>query len=78
MQGVDRTRRLAPRETSTAGYALVAANVVYHFDLGRTAFEVFLRASNLTNQTARSHVSFLKDIAPLLGRDVALGVRASF
>ena len=78
VRGIDRARALAPRETPTAGFALVSANVVYHFDAGRVAWEIFLRGNNLTDEEARNHGSFLKDIAPLPGRDLALGVRASF
>ena len=40
--------------------------------------KVFLDAHNLTNQEAREHVSFLKDVAPLPGRSVRLGVGYRF
>ena len=34
--------------------------------------DVLLRGTNLTNEEARNNVSFLKDVAPLPGRDVSL------
>jgi iron complex outermembrane receptor protein len=36
-----------------------------------------LQGRNLTNQDIRVHTSFLKDVAPLPGRSIVLGVRAS-
>jgi iron complex outermembrane recepter protein len=37
-----------------------------------------LRGSNLTDEEARDHTSFLKDVAPLPGRDIRLSVRLGF
>ncbi len=76
--GVDRAHRVAVNETETAGYGLLNAHVSYHFDVERTHFEVFLRGTNLTDRLARNHVSFLKDVAPLPGRDVTLAVGVAF
>ena len=39
---------------------------------------LFLDGRNLTDQEAREHASFLKDIAPLPGRTVRAGFTASF
>jgi iron complex outermembrane receptor protein len=77
-QFVDHARNLSVNETSTGGHTLLGASLGYHFDLGRFACDFFMRASNLGDQDARSHVSFLKDVAPLPGRNVTLGVRVSF
>jgi iron complex outermembrane receptor protein len=70
--------RVAPIETATAGYELWSVNAAYAFDLGRAKGQLFLRGTNLLDETARVHASFLKDIAPLPGRDVAMGVRFMF
>jgi iron complex outermembrane receptor protein len=40
--------------------------------------DVLLRGSNLTDELARSHVSALKDVAPLPGRDLSLSYRLTF
>jgi iron complex outermembrane recepter protein len=69
---------LASYETSTDGYTLVNAHVGYRFFLSNTVHEVMLRGTNLTDELARSHVSPLKDVAPLPGRDLALSYRLLF
>ena len=78
LRQVEEQDRIAPIETPTAGYELWSVNAAYAFDLGRAKAQLFLRGTNLLDQTARVHASFLKDIAPLPGRDVALGVRLTF
>lgn len=70
--------KVAAGETPTAGYTLVDAHVAYHVDAGRAAWEVFLDGSNLTDQDARVHTSFLKDSVMLPGRSASFGVRVFF
>jgi iron complex outermembrane receptor protein len=46
---------------------------------GATAeVELFVNASNLGDEEARKHTSFVKDRAPLPGRNYAVGVRSRF
>jgi iron complex outermembrane receptor protein len=80
VEGVRAARqdRVAPFETPTAGYNLLNADLSYRFLLGNTVLDVLLRGNNLTDELARNHVSFLKDVAPLTGRDVSLGLRLAF
>ena len=75
---VFRQTRTAPEETETAGYALIGADIGYGFSVGRMKYELFLRGSNLANREARVHTSFLKDYAPLPGRNFTTGVRMEF
>lgn len=70
--------RNAPGETDTDGYTLLSAYVSYRLVYGRVAYDLFARGSNLTNEAARMSTSFLKDIAPLPGRSLTAGLRASF
>ena len=65
-------------ETPTGGYTLVNASVSYRLFLGRTVTDLILRGRNLGDEEARNHVSFLKDVAPLPGRDVSLALRVGF
>jgi iron complex outermembrane receptor protein len=65
-------------ETSTDGYVMVDANVNYHFSLGQHDLAVYLKAINLTDEYAQVHTSFLKDLTPLAGRSLTLGLRGSF
>jgi iron complex outermembrane receptor protein len=37
-----------------------------------------VRAANLTDEKARDNTSLLKDVAPLPGRNVSLGLTAAF
>lgn len=79
--GATRTNRqgnVAENETPTAGYTLIDAHAAKHFDTGSVSWELFADGSNLTNQVARVHTSFLKDAVALPGRSVAFGVRVFF
>lgn len=49
-----------------------------HLTGGASNVLLFLRASNLLDEDARQHPSVRKDVAPLPGRSLHLGVRAEF
>ncbi|MBL4823090.1 MAG: TonB-dependent receptor [Colwellia sp.] len=68
----------APLETPTDSYVMVDANVNYHFTLGQHDLAVYLKGKNLTDEYAQVHTSFLKDLTPLAGRSIAIGIRGSF
>lgn len=74
----ERQDRVAINETPTAGYTLVDAHAAYHFDLGNTGCEWFLDGTNLTDQVAHVHTSFLKDVVALPGRSFSTGLRVYF
>ena len=65
-------------ETETDGYTLVDASITYDISLGDVDLSVYLSGENLTDEEARVHTSFLKDIAPRPGRNFAFGVRGYF
>ena len=69
---------LAPEETPTDGYTLVFADINYHLDVGDSAIEFFTVGRNLSDEEARPHTSFVKDLVPLPGRRVELGARLFF
>ncbi len=74
-----RQDNVADFESETAGYTLVNANVAWHLDTpGGNAWELFVDGSNLLDEEARPHTSFLKDLAPLPGRNISAGVRLFF
>jgi iron complex outermembrane receptor protein len=73
-----RQDRHANGELATASYFLVNASTSYQLHLGGLATTVYLKGTNLTNQEARQSTSFLKDIAPMAGRGVVVGLRAEF
>lgn len=57
---------------------MVNAYAGYSFDLAPTTLTVFIRGTNLLDDEARRHTSFVKNIAPLPGRSGLIGVRATF
>jgi iron complex outermembrane receptor protein len=71
--------KVADFETDTAGYTLVNAHLAWTFvNDDRNQWEAFVDGNNLTNQTARPATSLFKDVAPMPGRNVSVGVRAYF
>ncbi|MBW3671584.1 MAG: TonB-dependent receptor [Acidobacteria bacterium] len=69
---------VAEFEEETDGYTMLNASLGYRFLLGETSHLVMLRGRNLTDELARSHVSPLKDVAPLPGRDLSVAYRVIF
>ena len=70
--------RVADYETSTPGYNMINGTVAYDFDLGSTAAQIYVRGTNLLDELALNHASFIGDLAPLRGRNFVLGLRARF
>ena len=70
--------RVTGFETSTRGFTLVNASVAFR-PFGRdNPTSLVLQGNNLFDVDARRHASFLKDFAPLPGRDIRLTARVSF
>ncbi|WP_407354634.1 TonB-dependent receptor domain-containing protein [Luteimonas sp. R10] len=71
--------RFASYETETGGYHMVNATLSYRLDLGAAkSVEFYLRGTNLTNELAFVHTSFVKDQSPLRGRSFLVGIRHQF
>lgn len=70
--------RVAEFETPTDAFTMLDAAVGYRVISGRVVHDLLLSGTNLTDELAKNHVSFLKDVAPLPGRDVRLTYRLSF
>jgi iron complex outermembrane receptor protein len=77
-QRVEDQDEVSENETPTSGYTLVHASLGYRLFLGNTVVDLLLRGRNLTDEEARVHTSFLKDVAPLPGRNVTLGIKLVF
>lgn len=75
---VDDQDDLAENETPTEGYTLLNASLGYRLVLGAQVVDLLLRCRNLTDEEARSHTSFLKDVAPLPGRNITLSAKLRF
>jgi iron complex outermembrane receptor protein len=70
---------IAPFEEETGGYFLLDADVRWRLvRASRPELELFVSASNLLDEEARKHTSFVKGIAPLPGRNYTVGARSRF
>lgn len=70
--------RISEFETPTAGHTFINASIGYRFYLGGTVHDLVLAGTNLTDEYAQEHISYLKEVAPLPGRDVRLTYRLAF
>ncbi|MFA7553909.1 MAG: TonB-dependent receptor [Spongiibacteraceae bacterium] len=70
--------KVAELETSTDAYTLVDAELAYTFTDSRGDLTIYLKGSNLTDEEARVHSSFVKDSSPLPGRGFSIGLRSMF
>ncbi len=73
-----RQDKLAASELPTDGYTLVNLAATWRPGGEDHGLSIQLRADNITNEEARLHTSFLKDVAPLPGRNFRLTFRGSF
>ncbi len=69
--------RVAQNETTTDDYTQVNLTGTYKLS-SEYHFELFAKANNLLNETIREHTSVLKDIAPLAGRSLLVGLHGEF
>jgi iron complex outermembrane receptor protein len=70
--------RIAAFETPTDGYTMVNASLSFHpFGQGNNS-AIVLSANNIFDVEARRHASFLKDFAPLAGRDFRITAHLTF
>lgn len=77
VEHVVEARHLAVNETATPGYTLVNTSVNWRPWVGR-AIRLSFAVNNIFDVNARRHSSFLKDVAPLPGRDARLTAQFSF
>ncbi|MEX2515869.1 MAG: TonB-dependent receptor, partial [Gammaproteobacteria bacterium] len=68
----------AALETDTDGYTMLDIGASYTLARAPVETRLFLRGTNLLDEDARRHNSFIKDRAPLSGRSGIIGLRASF
>lgn len=68
----------AALETETDGYTLVELGLSYTPGTEPANLSLSIRGTNLLDEDARRHTSFVKDIAPLPGRSALVTLRALF
>ncbi len=69
--------RLGPFESPTDAYTMLNGFLSVKPIPGKDV-RLFVEGRNLTNQAAREHTSFLKEIAPLPGRNIRVGISCDF
>jgi len=69
---------VAMLETETDGYDWVDVSINYRIPFNTAELTLFVKAQNLTDEEARVHSSFLKDLAPRPGRNFRVGIRGTF
>jgi len=67
--------KTAVAEKRTKDYLLTHVGANYYLMGDASAGHLFFRVRNLFNQEARNHVSSLKDIAPMPGRNIIFGLQ---
>lgn len=76
---IEPQERVSTLETTTPGHTLVNTTASYRIFGGtRTVTDLVVRATNVGNVVGRNHVSYLKDVVPLPGRDVRASMRFQF
>ena len=77
VKNVGKQTRVYGAETPTDGYTVVNAHGSYQITSGRVVHTVTLRADNVGDELYRNHLSYIKDLAPEMGRTFKLvyGVR---
>ncbi len=77
-QYVARQNRVSENELPTDSYFMVNAHAGYRMKFSDRTVDVYLKGLNLTDVEARMHTSVLKEVAPLGGRGIAVGMRVDF
>lgn len=76
---VARQNRVAEFESATPGYGMLNLGLSYSSRFaGGTPWQLYLKANNLTDRLAYAHTSFIKNAAPLMGRNITVGVKVAF
>lgn len=78
MEWVDDQKRITAFETPTDGYTMVNASLSFKPFGSANPTSITLSANNIFDVVARRHASFLKDYAPLAGRDFRITTRINF
>ena len=74
----DDKSRVALNELPTNGFDLVNLDIAYRMPFAEDELFLFFKGKNLLDEEARDHTSFLKDLAPRVGRNFVLGARYTF
>ena len=71
-------RDITAYETATDGYTLFDAQANYQLSVGPVDTQFYINVDNITDELGFVHSSFIKDQAPLPGRNFRIGLRGYF
>ncbi|MFT7525952.1 MAG: iron complex outermembrane receptor protein [Arenicella sp.] len=77
-QRVSEQQDVANFELATPSYEDFSIYLKRDLSWGNTDLSLFIHGRNLSDQEQRHHASFVKDLAPALGRRVEVGIRLQF
>jgi iron complex outermembrane receptor protein len=75
VERTSRQEKVTSFETETAGYTMVNASISVRPFPDQPNTALVISANNIFDVDARRHASFLKDFAPLSGRDIRISLR---
>ena len=75
---VARQNRVAEFESETAGFGMLNLGLAYNGQTQGTPWQIYVKGNNLTDRLAYAHTSFIKNAAPLMGRNITVGMKVSF
>lgn len=76
---VGKQNRVAAFESATDGYGMLNLSASYQMrTAGGTPWQIYAKARNLTDRLGYAHTSFIKSAAPLMGRNITVGVKMDF
>lgn len=70
--------KVPAEDTTTKSYALLDMQSRYRFSLQQTTLWIALKANNITNEYGQNALSFLKQAAPLMGRQLLIELGVNF
>lgn len=71
-------RDTAENESQSQAYTVLDARFAYYLDADNQGSEVYCKINNITDELGFVHTSFLKNSAPLPGRNLEIGINYKF
>lgn len=78
LQYVFKQDKIAQGETATPAYLMLDLSVHYDFIFQKNGLSIYAKLSNILDEEARNHISTIKDLAPLPGRNFVAGIQGTF
>lgn len=75
---VDESRHEAQNESATEGFDWISARIDWTQKRSWGGYSLYVKGENLSDAPAYNHLSFLKESAPLSGRQLTLGATVRF